>query len=89
MQSEQQVSVALTLSLPESLAREAEERGLLSSDAIAQLLRERLRQRRVDDLFESATRLSQLNLPSLSESEIEAEIEAVRAERRRDDASGS
>jgi hypothetical protein len=43
---------------------------------------EEQRQKRIEALFDAADRLAALDLPPLSESEIEAEIQAARAERR-------
>jgi hypothetical protein len=68
--------------LPEALAREAEANGLLAPEAIERLLREELRRRRVNSLFEAADRLAALDAPPLTDAEVQAEIEAVRTERR-------
>jgi len=76
------VEVEIKLSLPESVAQEAEARGLLKPESLESLLREEIRRRRVDRLFESADRLAAVPLPPLTESEVEAEIQAVRSERR-------
>jgi len=76
----------LTVTLPEGLAREAESGGLLTSESIQSLLRQEIRRRRVNRLFEAADRLASLSLP-LTASEIEAEIETVRRTRRTFDAS--
>ncbi len=72
----------LKLALPDNLAREAEAAGLLTLEAIERLLREEVRRRRVDRLFEAADRLAALDIPTLTEAEVEAEIRAARAERR-------
>ncbi len=68
----------LELILPDSLAREAEAAGLLTSQAIERLLREAVRRRRVEQFFDAADRLAALDLPPLTEDEIEAEIQAAR-----------
>src|ERR1041385_4459694 len=81
-------SVEITLDLPDNLAREAETNGLLKPEAIESLLREEIRRRRVDGLFESADRLAASDA-SLTETEVEAEIAAVREARRSSDASRS
>lgn len=70
------------LELPDSLVKQAKEAGLLEPKAITRLLREAVRQRAADELFKAMDELAALNLPSLSEEEIQAEIEAVRRERR-------
>ena len=72
----------LKLALPDNLAREAEAAGLLTPEAIERLLREEVRRRRVDRLFKAADRLAALDIPTLTEAEVEAEIRAARAERR-------
>lgn len=78
----------LTVRLPEPLAGEAEEKGLLRSEEIERLLREELRRRRVDELFDAAERLADLPLPPLTQAEVEAEIKAARNERRSANARG-
>jgi len=75
------ISVELRLVLPDNVAREAEAQGLLSAEAIEALLRAELRRRHVDQLFDAADRLAALPDP-LSADEIDAEIEAVRGEKR-------
>ena len=65
------------------MAREAEASGLLTPEAIEALLREEIRRRRVNELFSAADRLAGLDVQPLTESEVEAEIEAVRRSRRR------
>ncbi len=81
-------SVEIKLDLPDNLAREAETNGLLKPEAIESLLREEIRRRRVDGLFESADRLAASDVP-LTETEVEAEIAAVREARHSSDASRS
>ena len=76
------MSTELKLTLSDSLAREAEASGLLTPEAIEALLREEIRRRRVNQLFKAADRLANLDMPSLIESEVEAEIEAARQSRR-------
>jgi post-segregation antitoxin (ccd killing protein) len=72
----------VNLELPDDLAREAEARGLLDSGAVERLLREELRRRRVDQLFQTADRLASLALQPLTEAEVQAEIESARKVRR-------
>ena len=79
---ESTVQLELTLTLPASLAREAEDQGLLTSPMLEALLRAEVQRRRVAQLFDAADRLAALPLAPLSEAEVEAEIHAVRAERR-------
>ena len=70
-------SLEFKLNLPDNLAREAETNGLLKPEAIESLLREEIRRRRVNGLFESADRLAASDTP-LTETEVESEIAAVR-----------
>jgi len=78
----------ISLRLPVNLANEAEANGLLSSEVIEVLLREALRRRRVDQLFQKIDRLAALDLPPLTQAEVEAEIQTARHFRRSADASG-
>lgn len=82
MAKEATVQLDLTLTLPPSLAREAEARGLLTSPILEALLRAEVQRRRVDLLFDAAERLATLPLAPLTEAEVEAEIHAARAARR-------
>ena len=72
----------LTLTLPDNLAHEAEAIGLLHPHAIERLLNAEIRRRRINELFDAAARLTAMDIPPLSEAELEAEIHAARAERR-------
>lgn len=83
---ESTVELELKLSLPDSLAREAEAKGLLTPQALETLLRSEIRRHRVNQLFEAADRLAEL--PQLTEAEVDAEIQAARSERRTPRASG-
>lgn len=83
---ESTVQLELTLTLPDSLAREAEASGLLTPQGLEALLRAEVQRRRVTQLFDAADRLAAL--PPLTEAEVEAEIQAARAERRATRASG-
>lgn len=76
------VEIEIRLSLPDAMAREAEECGLLAPDSLEAMLRDELRRRRVERLFDAADRLAALPEPSLTEQEVEAEIQAARAARR-------
>lgn len=80
------MQLEVTLTLPDSLAREAEASGLLTPQGLEALLRAEVQRRRVAQLFEAADRLAAL--PPLTEEEVEAEIQAARAGRRATRASG-
>jgi hypothetical protein len=71
----------IILTLPDNLAREAKESGLLKPEFIASMLRAEIRRRRVNKLFAAADRLADLDEPPTDE-EIAAEIAAAREEKR-------
>lgn len=75
-------TVTLTLTLPRELATEASQAGLLNSEYLTALLKREVRQRRIDNLFDSLDRLHQQDTDVLDIDEISAEIAAARAERR-------
>jgi hypothetical protein len=66
------------ISISDQLRKEAEAAGLLTPKAIERLLREEIRRRRVEGFFAAADRLAALELPRLSDDEIEAEIRLAR-----------
>ena len=74
--------VDIKITLPDDLAREAEANGLLNSQAMENLLRAEIRRRRVNGLFESADRLAGVEIPALTQDEVEAEIQAARHSKR-------
>ena len=77
------MTLDLKLDLPENVFKEAKEAGLLQPAEIERLLREELRRRRVDDLFVTTDKLDALDIPPLTEEELEAEIAAAREARAR------
>jgi hypothetical protein len=72
----------ITVSLPDDLAQQAQAAGLLRPAALETLLREAMKRRDIEGLFSSIDKLNALE-PALTEEEIDAEIEAARAERAR------
>jgi len=75
--------VELTANLPDTLANEAKAAGLLAPQAIEKLLREAIeRRKQLDSFFATVERLRAAGIPPMSEEEIQAEVDAVRAERR-------
>ena len=65
---------------PDQLAQDAQQTGLISSDAIENLLRERLRKQRVDEPFSAMDRMAAANEPAaMSPDELAAELAAIRA----------
>ena len=75
-------TLELTLNLPDELANQAQAAGLLNSEAIEKLLREQLRKRAGEQLRAMLNKVSAAEEPPMSEDEIQAEINAYRAERR-------
>lgn len=81
-ESEAMKTVTVTLTLPGTLATEAGEAGLLTSESLTALLQREMRQRRVENLFAAIDRLDRDDKGILSIEEIAEEIAAARAERR-------
>ena len=81
--------ITITLSLPDKLANEAEAKGLLRAENMELLLREELRRRRISGLFKAADKLANLSAITLTDLEVEAEIQAARKSRGLRNASGS
>lgn len=77
------VDIEIKLTLPDNLAREAEARGLLTPQALQQLIDAEVERRRaLDRLFTTLDQLAEVDLPPMSTEELNAEIKAARAERR-------
>lgn len=72
----------LTIDLPDNLAEEAKQAGLLTPNAIEFILRETLRRRAVNGLFTAANKLMAANFPSRTMEEIQKEVDAVRTQRK-------
>ncbi len=70
------------MTIPDNLAQEALAAGLLTPQALEAMLRETLRKQRVDELFTAMGKMAAVDVPPMTEAEIQAEIEAARAERR-------
>lgn len=71
------------ITLPDQLAQEAQRAGLLTSDTIERILREQLKARHVDELFQAMDRMSAIDTPAtMSPEEVADEIRVMRAERR-------
>jgi len=73
----------LELKLPDQLAREAQAAGLLAPEELERMVREALRLRRVQKLAQAREKLAAQPLPPMTAEEIQAEIDAYRAESRR------
>ena len=80
----------LTVTLTDELVRKAEAAGILNDQGIERALRDALKREAGRKLLEISKTMQSVGLPSMSEEEIQAEVDAVRAERRaRRDASGT
>ncbi len=75
-------TLELTLNLPDELASKAQAAGLLNTEAIEKLLREQLRKQAGEELRMMLNKVDASGIPPMSEEEIQAEIDAYRAERR-------
>ncbi len=75
-------TLELTLNLPDRLAQDAAQMGLLSPDSLEALLREAVRTRRIAQLAEARQRVAEAGIAPMSLEEIQEEVDAVRAERR-------
>jgi hypothetical protein len=79
----------IQIELPDATARAARDAGLLTPDALDRLLTDAIkRQRAADVLLSFADRVAEAGIAAMPMDEIEAEVRAVRTERRRR-ASGS
>jgi len=75
--------VNLEIELPDMLAAQAKRAGLLEPEALERMVREALLARRVEDLARARDLLAAKPLPPMTPEEIQAEIDAYRAEVRR------
>ena len=72
------------IELSDATARAAREAGLLTSEALERLLRDAIRRRQAADaLLAIAERVAEAGFEPMSMEEIDREVKAVRAERRR------
>ena len=76
--------------LPDEFARKAEAAGILNEQGIERALRDALKREAGRKLLEIRKTIQAAGVPPMSEEEIQAEVDAVRTERRaRRDASGT
>jgi len=75
--------LSLEIELPDTLAKQAKEAGLLEPDAVERMVREALLARRVESLAQARDVLAANRLPPMTPEEIQAEIDAYRSEVRR------
>jgi hypothetical protein len=78
-------TLQVKLDLPDNLAKEATNLGLLEPQALQAMLCEAVRQRRIARLIETRQRIAAAGIPPMTMDEIQAEIEADRAERHNQD----
>ena len=72
------------IELSDATARAAREAGLLTSEALERLLMDAIKRRQAADaLLEIAERVAEAGIEPMSTEEIDREVKAVRAERRR------
>jgi Xaa-Pro aminopeptidase len=72
----------LTVKVPDELASQLEAAGLLDEAVLEKVFRDALRKQAVGELFVALDEIQSLKLPPMTEAEIQAEIDAARAERR-------
>ena len=75
-------AVDIRLTLPTDLAEKAEAAGLLTAEALERLIQEEVRRQAMDRFFEIADKLSALDVPQMTDEDVQAEIDAYRAEKR-------
>jgi len=75
--------LSLEIELPDTLAQQAKEAGLLEPDAVERMVREALLARRVESLAQARQVLAANPVPPMTPEEIQAEIDAYRADVRR------
>jgi hypothetical protein len=78
------IKVNVEIELPETLATQAKKAGLLEPEALKRMLREALLARRVEDLAQARAVLAATTLPPMTPEEIQAQIDAYRADVRRE-----
>ncbi len=77
------MSITIQLDLPEAVVQEARAKGLLRSDVVTVLLERELKRRRAcEDFGAMLKQLHSVTGDEMTEEEIQAEVDAVRAERR-------
>jgi hypothetical protein len=71
-------TLELRLNLPDRLAKDAAQMGLLESDSLQNLLREAVRARRISQLALARQRVADAGIESISLEEIQDEVDAHR-----------
>lgn len=73
----------IKIELPDATAQAARAAGLLTPQALERLLNDALRRQPVDELFEKMDALADAGFTPMTMDEIQAEVDAVRLERRK------
>lgn len=72
----------LEITIPDELARDAQQAGLLSSERIAAMLGQQLKATRVDSLFAAMDRMAAVDEPAImSPEEVAEELARLRSQR--------
>jgi post-segregation antitoxin (ccd killing protein) len=69
----------LTINLPDKLAKEAQDAGLLNNRAIERLIEEAVQREAGKKLLDAMQRMRDANVPPLTEEDIAEEVKAARA----------
>ena len=70
----------IQIELPDATAQAARDAGLLTTQALECLLNDALRRKGVNELFKKMDELADADFPPMTMEEIQAEVNAVRAE---------
>ena len=73
-------TLELKVNLPDRLAQDAAQMGLLNQDSLQSMLREAVRNRRIAQLAEARKRVADAGIAPLSLEEIQEEVAAYRSE---------
>ncbi|MFN0302564.1 MAG: hypothetical protein ACKVQU_19695 [Burkholderiales bacterium] len=76
-------TLEVTLTLPDKLVEEARAEGLLTAEELTRIVREALRAKRIERLGKARAGLAANPIPPMNPEEIQAEIDACRAEQPR------
>jgi len=75
-------TLEIKLDLPDRVAREAQAAGLLTPMALREMVKDAVRRRAAQTLLTGAAKATKVGSKPLSMKEIQAEVKAVRRERR-------
>jgi post-segregation antitoxin (ccd killing protein) len=76
------MTTTVQISLPDQLAQQARAAGILNDQAMERIIKMELKRRAGEQLLESVRKISAVDGAAPSAEEIQAEIDAYRAERR-------